>query len=82
MTIHGYEIIDYAFPLLTLRLHVGSGTYIRSIAHRLGTQFDLGGTLTMLRRTQIGEYEIKQIMEDNKQVAVWDEKEVNYSILS
>ena len=81
MTIHGYEIIDYAFPLLTLRLHVGSGTYIRSIAHRLGTQCDLGGTLTMLRRTQIGEYSIEQIMEENKQVAVWDEKEVCYTII-
>ncbi|MBP7884581.1 hypothetical protein KAZ93_00045 [Patescibacteria group bacterium] len=81
MTIHSYEILDYMFPLLTLRLHVGSGTYIRSIAHRLGKQLDLGGTLTMLRRTQIGEYEIKQITDNNRQVATWDEKEVCYTII-
>lgn len=31
MTLHGFEIIDYAFPLLHVRLDVGSGTYIRSI---------------------------------------------------
>jgi tRNA pseudouridine55 synthase len=32
MKVHGYEIVNYAFPLLQLKLNVGSGTYIRSIA--------------------------------------------------
>ncbi|HBB03606.1 TPA: hypothetical protein DCZ39_01715 [Patescibacteria group bacterium] len=31
MKVHGYEILNYAFPTLQLRLDVGSGTYIRSI---------------------------------------------------
>lgn len=78
MSIHGFEILDYQFPLLTLRLDVWSGTYIRSIAHRLGNQFDLGGTLTMLRRTQIGEYTLDQITDNNKEIALWDEKEIPY----
>lgn len=76
MTVHGYKILDYDFPHLTLRLHVGSGTYIRSIAHRLGTQFNLGGTLTMLRRISIGDYSLDQIK--NPSIATWDEKEVKY----
>ena len=37
-----YKIISYEFPLLHIQVHVGSGTYIRSIAHRLGKQFGLG----------------------------------------
>lgn len=81
MTIHGYEILDYQFPHLTLRLDVGSGTYIRSIAHRLGSQFNIWGTLTMLRRTSIAEYHIDQ-MENPKNLAIRDDREISYTILS
>lgn len=81
MTIYGYEILDYQFPHLTLRLDVGSGTYIRSIAHRLGSQFNIWGTLTMLRRTSIAEYHIDQ-MENQKNLAIRDDKEIAYTILS
>ncbi len=80
MTIHGYEILDYQFPHLTLRLDVGSGTYIRSIAHRLGSQFNIWGTLTMLRRTSIAEYHIEQI-EQNKNLAIRDDKNILYCII-
>ncbi len=59
MNIHGYEILDYQFPLLKLRLDVGSGTYIRSIGHRLGEEFGLGGILAELRRTRIGKWNIQ-----------------------
>lgn len=41
MKVHGYEIVNYDFPLLQLKLDVGSGTYIRSIAYRLGQQFGM-----------------------------------------
>jgi len=40
-------------------VEVGSGTYIRSIAHRLGEQFGLGWILTALRRTKVWNYELK-----------------------
>jgi tRNA pseudouridine55 synthase len=53
MKIYSYKILKYEFPLLELELDVGSGTYIRSIAHRLGEQFGLGGILTALRRTKV-----------------------------
>lgn len=38
MKVHGYEIMSYDFPLLQIKVDVGSGTYIRSIAYRLGQQ--------------------------------------------
>ena len=53
-----YEILDYSFPELTIQLRVGSGTYIRSIAHRLGEQCWLGGILTQLHRSSISTYHL------------------------
>jgi len=55
MKINSFEILDYNFPKLTLKLNVWSWTYIRSIGYWLWQQFDLPGTLTMLKRTKIWE---------------------------
>lgn len=61
MKIYWFEVLEYNFPVLKVSLDVGSGTYIRSIAYRLGRQFWLGWILTDLRRTQIGEWKIEQM---------------------
>ena len=61
MKTYGYEVLDYKFPELKLRLDVGSWTYIRSIWHRLWEQFWLGWILTMLRRIRVWEYELSKI---------------------
>lgn len=58
MTIRSYTIISYAFPLLTVHLDVASGTYIRSIAHRLGSKVGMWGILVALRRCSIGTYQL------------------------
>lgn len=79
MTIYGYKILDYQFPFLKLKLHVGSGTYIRSIGHRLGTQIGGDAILTSLQRLSIGEYSLDDIK--NPLIAQWDEKQVPYVIL-
>ena len=52
------KVLSYDFPLLQLSLHVGSGTYIRSIGYWLGQQFGLGGILTQLRRTSVGQFDL------------------------
>ncbi len=49
-----FTIINYSFPLVEIELHVWSGTYIRSIAHRLWEQFWLWGILTELHRSKVG----------------------------
>ena len=56
MQLISYEIISYNFPVLQVRLQVGSGTYIRSIAHWLGEQLGVGGILTALHREKVGEW--------------------------
>lgn len=54
VTIHQLEILEFEPPLVTLRVHCSHGTYIRSLAH------DLGGYVTALRRTKIGDYSVEQ----------------------
>ena len=79
MTIYGYKILDYVFPLLKLQLHVGSGTYIRSIGHRLGTQIGWDAVLAFLQRLSIWEYSLDDIKDPL--IAQWDDKEIEYTIL-
>ncbi len=61
MKTNSYEIINYNFPLLQVKIDVGSWTYIRSIAYRLGKELGLGWTLIQLRRTRIGDIGIDQL---------------------
>jgi tRNA pseudouridine55 synthase len=45
--------------VLTVRFFVGSGTYIRSLAEELGRRLGYPATLQNLRRTKIGDFDIK-----------------------
>lgn len=58
MTVHAVEILEYAFPLLRLNINVGSGTYIRSLGHRIGQQLGLWWILVQLRRTSIDRFSL------------------------
>ena len=50
------ELLDYAWPLLRIRIDCGRGTYIRAIARDLGAGLGVCGHLTELRRTRVGEF--------------------------
>lgn len=58
--VYGIELLEYAWPRLTLRIDCGRGTYIRSIARDLGRALDVGGHLAELRRTRIGPFRVEQ----------------------
>ena len=45
--------------MATVRFSVGSGTYIRSLAEELGRRVGYPATLQNLRRTKVGEFDIK-----------------------
>ena len=84
MKTYWYEILEYSFPILKLKLDVGSGTYIRSIWHRLWEQFWLGWILTMLRRISVGEYELSKINLDKEWTffrSEWDDISFKYWII-
>jgi len=56
--VYDIQLIDYSFPELRLRVGCGRGTYIRSLARDIGATLDVGGHLTQLQRTRIGQFGI------------------------
>ncbi len=57
--IYDIEILEYNYPELKIRCHVSSGTYIRTLAEDIGKKLGTGAYLTSLRRTKIGNYDVK-----------------------
>lgn len=57
--IYAIEILSYNYPELIIRTHVSSGTYIRTLGEDIGKALGVGAYLTALRRTQVGDYQIK-----------------------
>lgn len=57
--IYDIEITKYKYPDLQLKITCGSGTYIRSIAHDLGQQLQIGAYCTELIRTRVGKWSVE-----------------------
>lgn len=55
LEIRELEVIDFAPPVLTVRVLCSKGTYIRALARDLGTALGTGAHLTALRRTRVGD---------------------------
>ena len=60
VTVYALELLDYAYPLLKVRAHVSSGTYIRSLAVDIGEALNTGAYCQELRRTQIADWQVSQ----------------------
>ncbi|NBC03782.1 MAG: tRNA pseudouridine(55) synthase TruB [Bacteroidetes bacterium] len=58
ITIHSIEIEDFSLPEITVRVHCGKGTYIRSLAHDLGIELESRAHLTSLRRIDTGHFSV------------------------
>jgi tRNA pseudouridine55 synthase len=56
--IYSIELIKYTYPLVKFRVHVSSGTYIRSLIDDLGKNLEVGAHMSALRRTSIGKYKL------------------------
>lgn len=62
-TIHEFEIIRIALPEIDFRVVCSKGTYIRSLAYDFGKAMNSGSHLTVLRRTKIGNYDVKDAID-------------------
>jgi len=56
--IDSIAVTGYAWPLLTLDVACGRGTYVRSLARDIGSALGVGGHLSALRRTAVGPFTI------------------------
>lgn len=62
-TIHEFEITRIALPEVDFRVVCSKGTYIRSLAFDFGKALNSGAHLIALRRTKIGNYDVKDAMD-------------------
>lgn len=58
VTIFSLNLIDYTYPAVKIRVHVSSGTYIRTLAEDVGKVLGTGGYCSELRRTKIADFSI------------------------
>ncbi len=59
--IYDIEQISYSEPVLQIRTHVSSGTYIRTLAEDIGKALGCGAYCSALRRTQIADYKLDEL---------------------
>lgn len=55
-----FEVLSVDGTRASFRAQVGSGTYMRSVAHDMGQQIGCGAHLESLRRTALGEFDLSQ----------------------
>jgi len=58
VTIHDLTVLEVAKPDVRISVRCSSGTYIRAIARDAGAALGVGGHLTALRRTAVGEFDL------------------------
>jgi tRNA pseudouridine55 synthase len=64
-TIHEFEITRIELPEIDFSVKCSKGTYIRSLAFDFGNALQSGGHLIALRRTKIGDFDVKNAVTPN-----------------
>jgi tRNA pseudouridine55 synthase len=59
VTVHGIALRRFAPPDVEVEMEVGSGTYVRSLAHDLGERLGCHAHLTALTRTRTGPFPVE-----------------------
>lgn len=59
ITIKEFKILSVNLPEVAFRVKVSKGTYIRSLAYDFGKALQTGAYLSSLRRTKIGDFDVK-----------------------
>lgn len=63
LVIDEIEVLNFALPLLKIRVVCSKGTYIRALARDIGTALQSGAHLAALERTRIGDVRISDCLE-------------------
>lgn len=60
VTMYRIELLEYAYPEIKIRVHVSSGTYIRSLAIDIGDRLGVGAYCKELRRIAVGRWQVDE----------------------
>ncbi|MDR2232961.1 MAG: tRNA pseudouridine(55) synthase TruB [Tannerella sp.] len=66
LVIDELELLQFALPLLKIRVVCSKGTYIRALARDIGVALDSGAHLIALERTRIGDVTLDMCMSPNE----------------
>ncbi len=64
--INSIEILKLFLPFVDLRICCSKGTYIRSLAHDIGSKLNCGAHLTSLTRVRIGPFKLQNALDIEK----------------
>ncbi|MDA7859493.1 hypothetical protein N9B05_06680, partial [Mariniblastus sp.] len=56
--IHDLQLVNFSYPNFQLRIHCGSGTYVRSLGRDIGEKLGSGAIMTALTRASIGDFHL------------------------
>ena len=73
VTIHEFELTRIELPEVDFRIVCSTGTYIRTIANDFGAALGVGGYLSALRRTKIGDFSAADAMNVDEWVTYIDQ---------
>ena len=68
ITVYSIKLMSYDYPEVHILCEVSSGTYIRALARDIGEALGTGAYLNNLKRTKIGEYDLKDAVEIGEMV--------------
>lgn len=60
------ELVAYSYPHIDIRVNCSKGTYIRSLAHDIGTLLGCGAHLASLTRTRSGSFQLKHCFDGER----------------
>jgi len=58
VTVFALELLDYTYPAVKVRVHVSSGTYVRTLAEDIGKVLETGAYCSELRRTKVADFNV------------------------
>ena len=71
--IYSFDITKFDLPDIHFEISCSKGTYIRVIADDFGKELGCGGVLSLLRRTEIGDYKVDDAFDLDKFTAEFSE---------
>lgn len=80
--IYDIEILELDIPKVTIRVHCGKGTYIRSLISDIGEKLSCGACMEKLTRTRVGEFDIKDSYSLDEIKKIMEEDKISEVILS
>lgn len=80
--IYDIEILELDIPKVTIRVHCGKGTYIRSLISDIGEKLSCGACMEELTRTRVGEFDIKDSYSLDEIKKIMEEDKISEVILS